>query len=155
MASSLLIDEKGYIQCLKKEQLRFVLRQVGSTPLKLYVEWPPAKGLLEMIPSSTSIWFLGVFDWETLGIDWKHFDHLNLRSLSMVHIDGLVSHIAEGFLDLLFRSTSEGPIIKYVMTGGLPYETFFAHKLMERVTKLEMEFGKGLFLHLFGIISEI
>jgi hypothetical protein len=138
----------------KKEQLGFVLRQVGSIPLKLYVEWPPAKGLLEMIPSGTPIQFLGLLDWETLGIDWKRFDYLNLRSLSIVHIDSLVSHIVEGFLDLLFRSTSDGPIIKYVMTGGLSFETFFAHKLMERVTRLEMEFGKEMSLSFFGIIYE-
>jgi hypothetical protein len=53
---------------MTKEQLLFILDQVESLPLTLYVDYSPEDGMLELIPPSNPIHILGLRDLKCRGI---------------------------------------------------------------------------------------
>jgi hypothetical protein len=135
---------------MTKDQLLFILDQVGSLPLNLCVDYCPEDGMLELIPPSNPIHLLGLQDLKCRGIDLAPFDHLNLGQLSALELGGWDPSSEKEIMDLALKSASKDISIKWYMQLGPPSDSIFTHKLMGQVVRLDIEFGTPFLFCFFG-----
>jgi hypothetical protein len=126
---------------MTEEQLLFILNQIGSLPLNLYVDYPPGDGMLELIPPTNPIHLLGLQDFECCGINLAPFDHLNLGQLSALELGGWDSSSERRIMNLALKSASKDISIRFYMQLGPPSDNIFTHKLIRQVVRLDIEFG--------------
>jgi hypothetical protein len=114
-----------------------VLERIGSLPLKLDIGWPPEAGTLELIPSSSPIRQLSLWnrDFDS-GLD--RLEHLNLSKLSELRLGFWGTVLEKYVLDLGLKSTCEELSVSYSTSLFPPSESFFTHEVMERVVKLHV-----------------
>jgi hypothetical protein len=122
---------------MTREQLLFILNRVGALPLRLHVDYPPEDGTLELIPSTTPIHFLSLQDMDRNGIDHGRFDHLDLSQLSELDFE---TGYPEEILDLALKSMREELAISCYTQGGPQLKKTFAHKVINRVVRLNIEY---------------
>jgi hypothetical protein len=109
--------------------------------LKIHVHWPPDNSTLEVIPFNTPIHFLGIDDEAGEGIDISRFSHLNLSQLSELYFGTWDPDSEEKIIGLALKSTCKELSLRCHAQLGPPSNEFFAHKVIERVVKLDIEFG--------------